>query len=51
MLANHVYNAQLLGRPYLFELIEDVEISVRFARERLGAREVAIEAPGPMRIR
>ena len=46
MLANHVYNAQLLGRPYLFELIEDVEIAVRFARERLDAREVAIEAPG-----
>ena len=46
VLANHVYNAQLLGRPYLFELIEDVEIAVRFARERLGAREVAIEAPG-----
>jgi hypothetical protein len=46
VLANHVYNAQLLGRPYLFELIEDVEIAVRFARERLGAREVAIEVPG-----
>jgi hypothetical protein len=46
VLANHVYNAQLLGRPYLLELIEDVEIAARFARARLGAREVAIEAPG-----
>ncbi len=46
VLANHVYNAQLLGRPYLFELIEDVEIAVRFARERLGAQEVAVEAHG-----
>jgi dienelactone hydrolase len=46
VLANHVYNAQLLGRPYLFDLIEDVEIAQQFARARLGAREVAIDAPG-----
>jgi dienelactone hydrolase len=46
VLANHVYNAQLLGRPYLLELIEDVEIAARFARARLGSRAVAIEAPG-----
>ena len=44
VLANYVYNAQLLGRPYLLELIEDVEIAVRFARARLGAREVTIDA-------
>ncbi len=50
VLANHVYNAQLLGRPYLIELIEDVEIAVRFARGRLGAREVAIDAPGEARL-
>jgi dienelactone hydrolase len=50
VLANHVYNAQLLGRPYLLEMIEDVEIVCRFARERLGAREVAIEAPGEGRF-
>jgi dienelactone hydrolase len=50
VLANHVYNAQLLGRPYLFEVIEDVEIAVRFARQRLGAREVAIDAPGDARL-
>jgi hypothetical protein len=50
VLANHVYNAQLLGRPYLFEMIEDVEIVVRFARARLGAREVAIDAPGEARL-
>jgi dienelactone hydrolase len=50
VLANHVYNAQLLGRPYLFELIEDVEIAARFARARLGAREVAIEARGEARL-
>jgi dienelactone hydrolase len=50
VLANHVYNAQLVGRPYLLELIEDVEIAVRFARARLGARDVAIEAPGDARL-
>lgn len=46
VLANHVYNSQLLGRPYLLELVEDVEIAVRFARARLGAREVALEGLG-----
>jgi hypothetical protein len=50
VLANHVYNAQLLGRPYLLQMIEDVEIAARFARARLGAREVAIEAPGEARF-
>ncbi len=50
VLANHVYNAQLVGRPYLFEMIEDVEIATRFARARLGAREVAIDAPGDARL-
>ena len=50
VLANHVYNAQLLGRPYLLEVIEDVEIAVRFVRARLGAREVAIDAPGDARL-
>jgi hypothetical protein len=50
VLANHVYNAQLLGRPFLFEMIEDVEIVVRFARTRLGAKEVAIDATGDARL-
>ena len=50
VLANHVYNAQLLGRPYLLEMIEDAEITVRFARHRLGAQEVAIDAPGDARL-
>jgi hypothetical protein len=50
VLANHVYNAQLVGRPYLLEMIEDVEIVARFARSQLGAREVAIDAPGEGRL-
>ena len=36
VLANHVYNALLIGRSYLLESIEDVEIVARFAREKLG---------------
>ena len=31
-------------------MIEDVEIAARFARARLGAREVAIDAPGDARL-
>jgi dienelactone hydrolase len=50
VLANHVYNAQLLGRPYLLELVEDVEIVARFARERLGARALAVDAPADARL-
>ena len=50
VLANHVYNAQLLGRPYLFEMIDDVGLAIRFARERLGAREVSVEGPGDARL-
>jgi hypothetical protein len=36
VLANHVYNSLLTGRPYLLEAIEDVEMVQRFAREKLG---------------
>ncbi|HSD26795.1 MAG TPA: acetylxylan esterase, partial [Vicinamibacteria bacterium] len=50
VLANHVYNAQLVGRPYLLEMIEDVEIVTRFAHAQLGAREVAIDARGEARL-
>jgi hypothetical protein len=50
VLANHVYNAQLLGRPYLLQVIEDVEIAARFARTQLGATKVAIEAPGEAQL-
>jgi hypothetical protein len=50
VLANLVYNAQLLGRPYLLELVEDVEIAARFARETLGARTLAVEGPGEARL-
>jgi hypothetical protein len=46
VLANHVYNSLLIGRPYFLEMIEDSEIASRFAREKLGAKTVAVMAPG-----
>ena len=46
VLANHVYNSLLIGRPYFLQMIEDSEIISRFAREKLGAKGVAITAPG-----
>jgi len=46
VLANHVYNSLLIGRPYFLEMIEDAEIASRFAREQLGAKTVAATAPG-----
>jgi cephalosporin-C deacetylase-like acetyl esterase len=50
VLANYVYNAQLLGRPYVLEMVEDVEIVARFARERLGARGLALAGRGEARV-
>ena len=46
VLANHVYNSLLTGRPYFLEMVEDVEIAARFARERLGAARVALTPSG-----
>ena len=46
VLANHVYNSLLNGRPYFLQMIEDSEIASRFAREKLGAKTVAVIAPG-----
>ena len=46
VLANHVYNSLLIGRPYFLQMIEDSEVASRFAREKLGARVVSVMAPG-----
>jgi hypothetical protein len=40
VLANHVYNAQLIGRPYLVDALEDVEIVKRFVQSQFGASNV-----------
>ena len=46
VLANHVYNTLLNGRPYIFEMVEDVEITALFAREHLGAETLAVSGRG-----
>ena len=46
VLANHVYNSLLTGRPYFLQMIEDAEIATRFVRVKLGAKEVAVTGPG-----
>jgi dienelactone hydrolase len=46
VLANHVYNTLLTGRPYFLEMMEDVEIVTRFARDRLGMRRLAVRSRG-----
>jgi dienelactone hydrolase len=46
VLANYVYNAQLIGRPYLLDALEDVEIVTRFAQRQLGATSVTVSGRG-----
>lgn len=46
VLANHVYNALLTGRPYFLEAIEDVEIATRFVQQQLGVAQVAVTSQG-----
>ncbi len=46
VLANHVYNSLLTGRPYFLQMIEDAGIAGRFAHEKLGAKTEAVTAPG-----
>ncbi len=50
VLANYVYNALLTGRPYLFDLVEDADIAIRFSRERLGAKSVAVVGKGEAQV-
>jgi Acetyl xylan esterase (AXE1) len=49
VLANFVYNAQLTGRPYFLQMIEDAEVAARFARLKLGARRLAVTGEGESR--
>jgi hypothetical protein len=49
VLANYVYNSLLLGRPYFLEMMEDVEVVARFARERLGAQRLTVVPSGQAR--
>jgi hypothetical protein len=46
VLASHVYNSLLIGRPYFLQMIEDSEIAIRFAGEKLSAKVTAVIAAG-----
>ena len=47
VLADYVYNSLLTGRPYLLQVIEDVEIATRFARVQLKTNApIAIAGTG-----
>jgi pimeloyl-ACP methyl ester carboxylesterase len=46
VLANHVYNSLLTGRPYFFEMIEDAEIARQFAKEKLRGNVTAVKSAG-----
>jgi pimeloyl-ACP methyl ester carboxylesterase len=46
VLANHVYNSLLSGRPYFYQMVDDAIIAKRFAEQKLGAKVTAVSAPG-----
>lgn len=46
VLANHVYNSLLSGRPYFYQMIDDAKIAARFAEKTFGIRVTGIVAPG-----
>jgi len=45
VLADYVYNSLLNGRPYFLQMIEDVEIAIRFVRAKQGG-EVVVAGQG-----
>ncbi|RPJ53915.1 MAG: hypothetical protein EHM23_30005 [Acidobacteria bacterium] len=44
VMENYVYNSLLVGRPYVLQMVEDIEIVSRFAREKLALQEVTLIA-------
>jgi hypothetical protein len=46
VLANHVYNSLLSGRPYFFEMVDDAKVAKRFAEEKLRVKVAGVSAPG-----
>ena len=46
VLANYVYNSLLTGRPYFFQMLEDVEIVSRFSQQKLGVNVADVTAEG-----
>jgi cephalosporin-C deacetylase-like acetyl esterase len=46
VLADYVYNSLLTGRPYMLQMVEDVEIATRFVHEITGQGEFAVAGKG-----
>jgi hypothetical protein len=46
VLADYVYNSLLTGRPYFFQMLDDVEIATRFSHEKLQANITSVGASG-----
>lgn len=46
VLADYVYNSLLTGRPYFFQLIDDLEIAIRFIQENTNQSEFALIGRG-----
>jgi pimeloyl-ACP methyl ester carboxylesterase len=42
VLADYIYNCLLTGRPYFFQLIDDVEIATRFIQKNTNPSELAV---------
>ena len=42
VLSDYVYNSLLTGRPYFLQMVEDAEISMRFAAVKLNGRKFAV---------
>jgi cephalosporin-C deacetylase-like acetyl esterase len=46
VLADYVYNSVLTGRPYLLQMIEDVEIAMRFADQKMNVAKYTVIGTG-----
>lgn len=42
--ANYVYNSILTGRPYFLQMLEDIEIVIRFSKEHLKIVDISVAA-------
>jgi len=42
VLANHVYSSLLTGRPYFLQMLDDAEIAIRFAEQKLQTQVTAV---------
>lgn len=46
VLADYVYNSLLTGRPYFLQMVEDAEITTRFAQVKFGASKFYVIGTG-----